>query len=102
LKFGYPYFRSIFLAAPYSLSFLFSVISLCFLGPATDPEAVRMVREGIAKVEDTSVLILNYRKDGSTFMNQLFIAPLCDNHGKVVNFLGVQSLVAPVVERLHP
>jgi hypothetical protein len=81
------------------LDIFFSLYILRLIGPATDPEAVKMIREGITKVEDISVLILNYRKDGTTFWNQLFIAPLCDSHGKVVNFLGVQSLVAPVTTR---
>ena len=39
-------------------------------------------------------MILNYRADGSTFWNQLFIAGLCDTEGVVVNFLGVQCEVS--------
>jgi hypothetical protein len=73
-------------------SFIF-VFGFHLLGPKTDPESKKTVREAIEKGEDVSVILLNYRKDGSTFHNQLFIAPLRDNHGKVVNFLGVQCLV---------
>ena len=39
------------------------------------------------------MVLLNYRKDGSTFWNQVFIAALRDGEGKVVNYLGVQCKV---------
>jgi PAS domain S-box-containing protein len=68
-------------------------------GPATDPKAVEMIRNGIRSGEDTSVCLLNYRKDGSTFWNQFFVAALRDIHGVVVNFIGVQCEVSESVAR---
>jgi PAS domain-containing protein len=44
--------------------------------------------------DDIHVVVLNYKKDGTPFWNQLFIAPLRDFHGKVVNYLGVQCEVS--------
>ena len=66
-------------------------------GPATDPKTVARIRKGIEHGEDTTVCLLNYRADGSTFWNQFFIAALRDGDGNVVNFLGVQVSAIPCV-----
>jgi PAS domain S-box-containing protein len=63
-------------------------------GPHTNPKSVDKIRQGIEKGEDTTVVLLNYRKDGSTFWNQFFIAALRDGEGNVVNYLGVQCKVS--------
>lgn len=63
-------------------------------GPDTDPRSVDKIRKGIEKGEDTTVVLLNYRKDGATFWNQFFIAALRDGDGNVVNYLGVQCKVS--------
>jgi PAS domain S-box-containing protein len=63
-------------------------------GPATDPKAVDKIRSGIERGEDTTVVLKNYRADGSTFWNQFFVAPLRDGDGNVVNYLGVQCKVS--------
>lgn len=62
-------------------------------GPDTDPAAVAAVRAGVAQGKDTTVVLRNYRRDGSSFWNQLFIAPLRGADGQIVNFLGVQCKV---------
>lgn len=63
-------------------------------GPRTDPRAVAKIRKAIEEGYDTSVCLLNYRIDGSTFYNQFFIAPLRDGDGNVVNYVGVQCQVS--------
>jgi len=63
-------------------------------GPQTDPKIVSKIRHGIAEQEDTLVVLLNYRADRSTFWNQMYISPLRDGEGKVVNYLGVQCKVS--------
>lgn len=63
-------------------------------GPDTDPRSVERIRKGIEKGEDTTVCLLNYRSDASTFWNQFFIAALRDGDGNVVNYLGVQCKVS--------
>jgi hypothetical protein len=37
-----------------------------------------MIRKGISEGSDTSVCLLNYRADGTTFWNQFFVAALRD------------------------
>lgn len=54
-------------------------------GPGTDLHKVREVREAVQNRRDVSVDLLNYRKDGSTFWNALYISPVTDEHG-IVNF----------------
>ena len=63
-------------------------------GPDTDPKTVDRIRKGIEKGEDTTVCLLNYRLDGTTFWNQFFVAALRDGDGNVVNYLGVQCKVS--------
>lgn len=63
-------------------------------GPETDPRSVDRIRRGIEKGDDTTVVLLNYRMDGSTFWNQFFVAALRDGDGNVVNYLGVQCKVS--------
>ncbi|KAG5175508.1 aureochrome1 [Tribonema minus] len=69
-------------------------------GPETDPRAVAVIRSAIERGEDTSVCLLNYRADGTTFYNQFFVASLCNGEGKVVNYVGVQSKVSDEYARL--
>nr|3ULF_A Chain A, Aureochrome1 [Vaucheria frigida]3ULF_B Chain B, Aureochrome1 [Vaucheria frigida]3ULF_C Chain C, Aureochrome1 [Vaucheria frigida]3ULF_D Chain D, Aureochrome1 [Vaucheria frigida]3ULF_E Chain E, Aureochrome1 [Vaucheria frigida]3ULF_F Chain F, Aureochrome1 [Vaucheria frigida] len=63
-------------------------------GPETDPRAVDKIRNAITKGVDTSVCLLNYRQDGTTFWNLFFVAGLRDSKGNIVNYVGVQSKVS--------
>lgn len=63
-------------------------------GPKTDRRKVDMIRKGIAEGADTTVCLLNYRADGSTFWNQFFVAALRDGNKRIVNYVGVQCPVA--------
>ncbi|MBX9677343.1 MAG: PAS domain S-box protein [Gemmataceae bacterium] len=65
-------------------------------GPNTDPVEIAKLRKGVANGVECSVEILNYRKDGSTFWNALFITPVRDDQGRLLHFVGVQ---ADVTER---
>ena len=56
----------------------------------TDREALRRIKEAVAKREESVELILNRRKTGEPFWNLLYITPLFDNNGKLVFFLGGQ------------
>lgn len=59
-------------------------------GERTDPETVTRIREAIASRDSVRVEILNYRKDGTPFWNQLDIVPVDDDDGEVTHFLGLQ------------
>ncbi|WP_269906441.1 histidine kinase dimerization/phosphoacceptor domain -containing protein [Mesorhizobium qingshengii] len=59
-------------------------------GPKTDKATVDQLREAIAEKVDVSVDILNYRKDGSTFWNALYISPVSNDRGELLFFFASQ------------
>ena len=59
-------------------------------GPATDSNAVARIRQNIAQREDVHEEIINYRKDGSTFYNALFISPVFSPEGELLYFFASQ------------
>ena len=59
-------------------------------GQETDKETVREIRSAIAEHRQFATEILNYRKDGSTFWNALFISPVRNQAGDLVYFFGSQ------------
>ncbi|WP_324666187.1 PAS domain S-box protein [Haloarcula sediminis] len=59
-------------------------------GEATDPEPVARMREAVDNEDSVSVDLRNYRKDGTEFWSQVSIAPVRDEDGSVVNYVGFQ------------
>ncbi|MFC4359103.1 bacterio-opsin activator domain-containing protein [Halobium salinum] len=60
-------------------------------GEETDPEKVAELRGAIEDEEPISLELLNYRKDGMPFWNQVDVVPIYDDDGELVHFLGSQS-----------
>jgi PAS domain S-box-containing protein len=67
-------------------------------GPATDPEAIAQLRKALQSQQPVTTTLLNYRKDGTAFWNQLSITPVFDGEGELVSFVGVQT---DVTERVR-
>ncbi|MDB5506369.1 MAG: hypothetical protein JWR75_1007 [Devosia sp.] len=65
-------------------------------GPLTSSESVAAVRSALTSGAPVNLELLNYRKDGSTFWNELRINPQFDRGGNIVGFVGIQ---ADVTER---
>lgn len=59
-------------------------------GPKTDKAAINKVRDAVAARTDISVDVLNYRKDGSTFWNALYISPVSNGAGELQFFFASQ------------
>ena len=59
-------------------------------GPATDRNTVREIREAIAAGRSIDIDLLNYRKDGSTFWNALYLSPVHDSAGTLKFFFASQ------------
>ena len=59
-------------------------------GPETDRETVDQIRAAIARREEVAVEILNYRRDGTSFWNALFISPVFSKTGELVYFFASQ------------
>ncbi len=73
-------------------------------GPETDPGSIAAVRTAIAERREYATEILNYRKDGSSFWNALFVSPVFNGAGELVYFFGSQLDVSrrrDVEESLH-
>jgi len=81
-------------------TFAESVGSNCrFLqGPGTDPAATALMREAIAAGHDVNVTVLNYRKDGSAFWNQLSMSPIHGPDGDLTHYVGIQTDVTGRVQ----
>jgi len=59
-------------------------------GVDTDPEAVEQIRAAVEAEESISIDILNYRKDGSSFWNALYMSPVKDEKGVLQFFFASQ------------
>jgi PAS domain S-box-containing protein len=70
-------------------------------GPATDPAAVDEIRAAIRERRTVTTTMLNYRKDGTAFWNQLSINPVFDGSGDLMSFVGVQTDVTERVRVEH-
>jgi len=60
-------------------------------GPETDKGTIARMREAIAARRNFQGEILNYRKDGTPFWNELTISPVFDSAGQLINFVGLQT-----------
>lgn len=67
-------------------------------GPKTNPFSVKRIREKLAAGKEHYETFLNYRRDGSPFMNLLMMAPLYDSRGTVRYFIGAQVDVSGLVK----
>lgn len=59
-------------------------------GPETDAASVKELRSSIKRGSNAQVKLLNYRKDGKKFWNELVITPVRDADGNLTHFVGVQ------------
>ncbi len=55
-------------------------------GPETDRKAVEAIRTALETRTDIAIDILNYRKDGTTFWNALYLSPVSDETGELQFF----------------
>ena len=68
-------------------------------GPETDPAAVAQMREAIDRGEDVRVTVLNYRYDGTTFLNHVFISAIRDASTQQVLYYAGLQCVANEIEQ---
>jgi hypothetical protein len=68
-------------------------------GPKTNPFSVKRISEKLLAGKEHFETFLNYRRDGSPFMNLLMIAPLYDSRGAVRYFIGAQVDVSGLAKQ---
>ncbi|SHG24341.1 PAS domain S-box-containing protein [Jatrophihabitans endophyticus] len=67
-------------------------------GEGTDREIIDQIRDCLREERPLTTTLLNYRKDGTPFWNELSISPVRDSDGAVTHFVGVQADVTGRVE----
>lgn len=67
-------------------------------GPNTKIEKINLIKEAIHQKKECKVVILNYKKDGTPFWNELSISPVKDIEGNLISFIGFQS---DITERMN-
>jgi hypothetical protein len=68
-------------------------------GPGTDKSCTARLREAISRGRESCETLLNYRRDGTPFVNLLMCAPLFDDKGQVRYFIGAQVDVSGLIEQ---
>ncbi|GEM_PF-1294354 len=63
-------------------------------GPDTDVQARLMMRAALAAGRPVTVTLLNYRKDGTPFWNEVSLAPVRAEDGTLTHYIGLQSDVS--------
>lgn len=67
-------------------------------GPRTSPHSVRRLAEACQAGKELTEVFVNYRRDGSPFMNLLMIAPLMDSRGNIRYYIGAQVDVSGLIK----
>jgi diguanylate cyclase (GGDEF)-like protein/PAS domain S-box-containing protein len=61
-------------------------------------EGIESIRRALAEERDVTTLLRNYRRDGTLFWNQIYIAPVRDEAGYVTHHIGVVNDVTELVQ----
>lgn len=67
-------------------------------GPGTDRQSVAKIRSAIEQGTNIEIDLLNYRKDGSTFWNALYLSPVRDDAGQIQFFFASQLDVSARID----
>jgi len=67
-------------------------------GKETDSRTIQQISDSLRKGIALRVTLLNYRKNGDAFWNDLQITPILDERGEVIQFVGIQHDVS---EKIH-
>ncbi|XP_025822697.1 phototropin-1A isoform X5 [Panicum hallii] len=67
-------------------------------GSGTDPAEIAKIRQALSAGSNYCGRVLNYKKDGTPFWNLLTVAPIKDEDGRVLKFIGMQVEVSKYTE----
>jgi PAS domain S-box-containing protein len=56
------------------------------------------LHNAIKEKRECHAVLLNYRKDGTPFWNDLYIAPVFNDHGELTNYIGIQTDITDQVK----
>ena len=61
----------------------------CIQGPETNQAAITALMSQLLRGEEAGTVLVNYKKDGSQFLNRLRVGALRDNDNSITHFVGV-------------
>jgi PAS domain S-box-containing protein len=67
------------------------------VGADTDPVTSDRIRDTMERGGQGTARVLNYRKDGSTFWNEVTVSPIVDEHGTTTHAVAIQTDVTAAV-----
>lgn len=67
-------------------------------GDDTEPDAVKTIRSAIDTAKPVRTVLKNYRKDGTSFWNELSVTPFYDEVDQLTYYIGIQKDVTEEVE----
>jgi PAS domain S-box-containing protein len=65
-------------------------------GARTDRNTVTLIKKALIEGRDITAVLLNYRKDGKPFWNQVKMAHLKDQSGRTFLVVGIQTKIRPL------
>ncbi|KAK1817169.1 hypothetical protein LTR12_008464 [Friedmanniomyces endolithicus] len=74
----------------YGMSYVIGRNCRFLQGPKTNANSVRRLAQACAAGKELTEVFVNYRRDGSPFMNLLMTAPLMDSRGNIRYYIGAQ------------
>jgi PAS domain S-box-containing protein len=66
----------------------------CLQGPDTDAQTIAQIQQAITSRQEVKATVLNYRKDGQPFWNEVKISPVFSEEGNLLYFVGIQNDVS--------
>jgi PAS domain S-box-containing protein len=67
-------------------------------GPETQQPELDKLRQTLKKGESCTVILRNYRKDGSLFWNEVSISPIYDAKGHLTHYIGIQTDISDRIQ----
>jgi len=71
-------------------------------GPDTDKDTIAAISKCLSEGKEGHFEILNYRKDGTTFLKELHLSPVQDLQGKTAFVFATQCTLNPLAFGFHP
>ena len=68
-------------------------------GPATNSNVTQIMRDAVKSAQSCRHTLVNYRKDGTPFWNDITIRPVHDQDGRLINYVGIQRDVTDTIEK---
>ena len=68
-------------------------------GPDTDADTVERLHEALAHGDDVREVVRCYKKDGTPFWNDIYMAPVPNQDGEVTHYVSIQADVTERVQR---